>query len=176
MEGVPIRNARRGDIPSLLLLWGAMMNELAEADDRFAVHPRAREHMAATFAAWLQDPQRFVVVAEEAGRLVVGFAAAGIVKGDGWQAAENRGQITDSFVVAPRRRLGIGRRLVGRLLDLLYEKGVNTVRLAVAVRSEGARAFWSSLGWADLIAVFERTAPDVSEFGEPEAPSAEADG
>ena len=32
MEGIPIRNARRGDIPSLLLLWDAMMREFVDAN------------------------------------------------------------------------------------------------------------------------------------------------
>ena len=159
MEGLPIRNARRGDIPSLLLLWTAMMKENAEADARLAIHARAREHMASEFAAWVQDPKRFLVVAEEGGRLVVGFAAGAVVPGAGWQEPERLGQITDCYVVPPRRRQGIGRRLVGRVIDLLYEKGIDTVRVAVATRNEASHAFWRSMGWSDLEVVLERPAP-----------------
>jgi len=161
MEGVPIRNARRGDIPSLLLLWGAMMKENAAADPRLALHPRAREHMAAEFAKWLSDPRHCVVVAEEGGHLVVGFAAASVSPGNGFQIPETLGRISDCFVARPRRRLGIGRRLTGRLTDLLYEKGVGTVRVAVAVQNEGARAFWDSMGWSDLEEVLERPIDDA---------------
>ena len=156
MEGLPIRNARRGDIPSLLLLWGAMMKENATADVRPALHPRAREHMAAEFTRWVQDPEWCVVVAEEGGHLPVGFAAASISPGNGFQVPDQVGRITDCFVAGPRRRRGIGRRLAGRLMDLLYEKDVGTVRVAVAVHNEGARAFWASLGWEDLEEVLER--------------------
>ena len=155
MEGVPIRNARRGDIPSLLLLWQAMMKENAQLDARFALHPRAREHMASEFASWLQDPQRSVIVAEEGGRLVIGYATAIVTTGNGWQIPETLARITDRFVIPPRRRAGVGRRLAGRLLDLLYERGVDTVRLPVAAANDGARAFWRSLGWEDLEEVFE---------------------
>ena len=155
MEGVPIRNARRGDIPSLLLLWQAMMKENANLDPRFALHPRAREHMAGEFASWLQDPQRSVIVAEEGGRLVIGYATAIVTPGNGWQIPETLARITDCFVIPPRRRAGVGRRLAGRLLDLLYEKGVDTVRLPVAFANEGAQAFWRSMGWANLEEVFE---------------------
>jgi ribosomal protein S18 acetylase RimI-like enzyme len=159
VEGIPIRNARRGDVPSLLLLWTAMMRENAAIDPRLGVHPRAREHMAAEFARWIRDPKRIVVVAEEAGRLVVGFAAALVSPGNGWQVPARLGRISDIFVVPPRRRNGLGRRLAGRLLDLLYEKGVDTVRLAVAVHSEDARAFWESVGWEILEVVLEKEAP-----------------
>lgn len=156
MEGVPIRLARRGDIPSLLLLWTAMMEEFVSLDPRFAVHPQAREHMAATLASWLQDPNRIVVVAEEGGRMIVGFAAGVVAPGNGWQVPERVGRISDTYVAKPRRRMGIARRLAGRILDLLYEKGVGTVRLAAAVHNEGAVAFWRSMGWSELETVLER--------------------
>lgn len=157
MEGIPIRLARRGDIPSLLLLWSAMMKEFASLDPRFAIHPKAREHMAATFATWPQDSARIVVVAEEGGRMVVGFAAGVVVSGNGWQIPARLGRISDLYVAGPRRRAGIARRLVGRILDLLYEKDVDTVRLAAAVHNESAVAFWRSMGWIELEAVLERS-------------------
>jgi GNAT superfamily N-acetyltransferase len=161
MEGVPIRNARRGDIPSLLLLWEAMMKEHAALDPRLAAHPRAREHMANQFSKWVSDPDRHLVVAEEGGRLVVGFASAVLAEGNGWQIPERLARITDCFVIRPRRRRGIGRRLTGRLLDLLYEQGLDTVRLATAEANEGAHAFWESMGWADLEEVMEREIPEA---------------
>jgi len=168
VEGIPIRNARRGDIPSLLLLWEAMMKENAAADARLALHPRALAHMAATFARWIRDPGHHVVVAEEGGRIVVGFATASVSAGNGWQIPEQLGRITDCFVVGPRRRRGIARRLTGRLMDLLYEKGVGTVRVAVAVQNEVAHAFWQSVGWEDIEEVAERCVPPATgQIGEP---------
>jgi len=161
VEGIPIRNARRGDIPSLVLLWDAMMKEIAALDPRFEMHPRAREHRAAEFQRWLQDDDRLLVVAEESGRLVVGFAMAVRRPGNGWQVPDRYGTIGDVFVVRPRRRMGIARRLTGRLLDLLYEGGIGTVRLSVAVHNEGARAFWTSMGWAPLDVVVQRDLPDA---------------
>jgi ribosomal protein S18 acetylase RimI-like enzyme len=160
MEGLPIRNARRGDIPSLLLLWNAMMQENAAADPRLALHPRAKEHMTAEFARWIRDPKHCIVVAEEGGHLVVGFAAASIAPGNGFQVPDPVGVISDCFVARPRRRLGIGRRLTGRVTDLLYEKGVNTVRVAVAIQNKGACAFWKAVGWGDLEEVLERPITD----------------
>ncbi len=156
MEGVPIRNARRGDIPALLLLWAAMVEENARLEPRLASHPHAREHMAGQFSTWLQDPDRDVVVAEENGRLVVGFAAARIASGTGWHKPVRVGEVTDCFVVPPRRRQGIARRMVGRLLDLLYEKDAEIVRCRVVGANAGALAFWRSMGWDDLEEVLEK--------------------
>lgn len=159
MEGVPIRNARRGDIPSLLLLWTALMEEVAQADPRLRPHPRAREHMMAQLSEWLQAPGRILVVAEEGGRLVVGFASAVVEATGGWVAPSRVGRVQDCYVVPPRRRHGIGRRLVGRTLDLLYEAGAEAARVTVPAKHPGSRAFWDALGWSDLETLVERPAP-----------------
>ncbi len=156
MEGTPIRAARRGDIPALLLLWAAMVEENARLDARLSLHPHAREHMAGQFASWLQDSDREVVVAEERRRLLVGFAASRITAGTGWHKPTRLGEITDVFVVPPRRRSGVGRRLVGRLLDLLYDKGADTVRCRAVTANPGAVAFWQSMGWQDLEEILEK--------------------
>ena len=156
MEGVPIRAARRGDIPSLLLLWEQMMKENAALDDRLEIHPRAKEHWATPLQTWLQDPDHIVVVAEEAGRLVVGYAAGSIVPSPNWEADTKLGEVSDCFVVGPRRRRGIARRLVGRILDQLFEKGVSQMRLQAAARNESSVAFWRSIGWEVSEEIFEK--------------------
>jgi ribosomal protein S18 acetylase RimI-like enzyme len=158
METVPIRPARRGDIPSLVLLWTAMMEENTRLDPRFRMHPHAKEHVAEEFATWLQDPQRTVLVAEEGGRVLVGYAAAVIGPGNGWQLPDVVGQIVDCFVAPARRRRGVARRLVGRLRDVLYERGVSTMRLQVAAANADSQAFWRSLGYEPLEFVLERDA------------------
>jgi ribosomal protein S18 acetylase RimI-like enzyme len=158
VDAIPIRTARRGDVPSLLMLWGAMVDENARLDPRLSVHPDAREHMSRSLAAWVDDPSRVVLVAEEGRRLIVGFAAGHLTDGDGLHASRQLGQVTDCFVAPARRRSGCGRRLVSRLHDLLSEKGAECVRLQVASRNEASQAFWKSLGYEVLEEVFERPA------------------
>jgi ribosomal protein S18 acetylase RimI-like enzyme len=131
------------------------------------MHPHAREHMAEQFASWLQDPTRIVCVAEEQGRLVVGYAAGCHGPGNGWQVPATLGQVTDCYVVPARRRRGVARRLATRLRDLLFERGVSTVRLQVAARNEASHAFWRSMGWEDLEVVLERDTGPVA----PRAPA-----
>lgn len=159
MEAIPIRTARRGDVPSLLLLWAAMVEENARLDPRLAVHADAKERMARTLATWVDDPARIVLVAEEHNRLVVGFAAGQVLAGNGLQVPARLGEVTDCYVVPARRRRGAGRRLAGRLLDLLAEKGAESVRLQVVAKNVEAQAFWASLGWEPLEEILERPAP-----------------
>jgi ribosomal protein S18 acetylase RimI-like enzyme len=161
-DAVQVRPARRGDIPSLVLLWASMMEENARLDPRLGMHPHAKEHMAEQFASWVQDATRVVLVAEEQGRLLVGYAAGCHGAGNGWQVPAVLGQVTDCFVVPARRRRGVARRLAARLRDVLFERGVSTVRLQVAATNEASRAFWRSMGWEDLEVILEReVAPPV---------------
>jgi len=154
MEGIPLRNARLGDLPMLLLLWEQMRKENTALDARLAVHPRAKEHMAANLQRWIQDPDHLVIVAEEGKRLLVGFAAAGRLPGVDGGLAE--GEISDCFVLGARRRRGIARRLVGRIEDQLEEKGVHSMRLQASAENAGSRAFWEAIGYTVDEVILER--------------------
>jgi ribosomal protein S18 acetylase RimI-like enzyme len=156
MEAMPIRPARRGDVPSLLLLWTAMMEENARLDPRLSLHPDARDHASRSLSAWVEDPARAVLVAEENGRLVVGYAAGVVSPGDGVRVPERLGQVSDCYVLPARRRRGIARRLATRLQDLLFERGADAVRLQAVSRNADALGFWRSLGYEVLEEVLER--------------------
>lgn len=155
MDAIPIRAARRGDVPSLLLLWSAMLDENARFDPRLAPHPDARESAAGSFAQRVEDPNEVVLVAED-GRVPVGFAAGKVTPGNGFQVPDKLGQITDCYVIPARRRRGAGRRLASRLVDLLVGKGAESIRLQVVVKNPAAEAFWASLGYEPLEVIFER--------------------
>jgi ribosomal protein S18 acetylase RimI-like enzyme len=155
MDAIPIRNARRGDVPSLLLLWSAMLEENARFDPRLTPHPDARESAAGSFAQRVEDPDEVVLVAED-GRVPIGFAAGKVTPGNGFQVPGRLGQITDCYVIPARRRRGAGRRLASRMADLLVGKGAETIRLQVVVKNAEAEAFWASLGYAPLEVIFER--------------------
>ncbi len=156
MDAVPIRAARRGDVPSLLVLFQAMTGENARIDPRFSTHPDAAEHMSRAFLSWVDDPHRVVLVAEEGQRLLVGYAAGVLTQADGLGAHVRIGQVTDCFVVPARRRKGVARRLAGRLFDVLVERGAQAVRLQVVARNRAAQDFWTSLGYAPLEEILER--------------------
>jgi ribosomal protein S18 acetylase RimI-like enzyme len=160
MEGIPIRIARRGDVPSVHALWQAMMAEHTRLDGRLAMHAEAATWMAAQLGTWIGDPQRLLLVAEESTRLVVGYVAARLLPPPA-PGQEREGEITDCFVAPARRRRGIARRLASRALDLLDERRVSCVRLQAAVSNPGAVAFWRSLGFEPVETVLERDTPGV---------------
>jgi ribosomal protein S18 acetylase RimI-like enzyme len=141
-----------------------MMEENARLDPRLRLHPDARDHASRSFAAWIDDASRAVLVAEENGRLVVGYAAGVVSPGDGVHAPDRIGQVSDCYVLPARRRRGIARRLATRLQDVLLERGADVLRLQVVSRNESSRAFWRSLGYDVLEEVLER--PPVRD-GEP---------
>jgi ribosomal protein S18 acetylase RimI-like enzyme len=171
VDDVVLRTARRGDVPSLVLLWVAMLEENARLDPRLAPHPDAREHMARALASRIADPSWVVVVAEEARRLVVGFAAGALSDESALRGPSRSAQLTDCFVAPSRRRRGFARRLVSRVHDALAERGAESVRLTVAASNAGAQAFWASLGYEPLEEVLERPADAA---GEPVAGAASA--
>ena len=158
MEGIPIRGARRGDIPSLHALWQAMMAEHARFDPRMEVHPQAATWMAAQLGQGLSDSHRLVLVAEESARLVVGFASARLLPFGGHPGERREAELTEAFVAPARRRRGIARRLVARLIDLLDERRVTGIRLQAAARNPGALLFWRSLGFEVIETVLQRDA------------------
>lgn len=169
MDAIPVRNARRGDVPSLLLLWHAMLEENARFDPRLLPHADARTAAAADFGRRVDDPEEVVLVAED-GRVPIGFAAGKVTPGNGFQAPARLGQITDCYVIPARRRRGAGRRLASRLTDLLLGKGAETIRLQVVVANAEAGAFWASLGFDPLEVILERPARAAAASGPPSDP------
>ncbi len=173
MEGIPIRNARRGDVPSLHALWQAMMAEHGRMDPRLGMHPEAPTHMAAQLGAWVVDPHRLMVVAEEGSRLIVGYAAARLLPFGGSPGEEREAEITEAFVAPARRRRGLARRLVSRLLDALDERRVASVRLQAAAANPAGLAFWRSLGFEVVETILEREVPRAPGAEPGSGPAAE---
>lgn len=92
----------------------------------------ARAHRVLTGAHLL------VCLADE--EKVVGFVSARALFGEA--------EIFDLCVLRDKRRRGIGRALLRRLLDLLREEGVQEVFLEVRASNEGAQALYRSLGFS----------------------------
>ena len=159
MEGVPIRPARRGDVPSLHALWQAMLAEHARLDARLATHPEAPTWMATQLGQAVADPHRLVLVAEEGARLVIGFVSARILPFTGAPGEQREAEIAECFVAPARRRRGIARRLVQRVLDMLDERRIAAVRIQVAAQNPGALAFWRSLDFEVVETILERPQP-----------------
>lgn len=155
----PVRAAVPADVPSLVLLHAAMLEENGRLEPRLAPHPELRANAAAELPRRLADAEHVVLVAEERPGLVVGFAAGRLERGDGVRGPERVGTVTDCFVVPARRRRGLARALATRLARALAARHAEELRLHVVARNADALAFWSSLGYRPVEELLEKPAP-----------------
>ncbi len=152
----PVRAAAAADVPSLILLFAAMLEENGRLEPRLAPHPELRANAATELPRRLSDPDHVVLVAEERPGLVVGFAAGRLERGDGVRREARIGTVTDCFVVPARRRRGLARGLASRLADALAVKEAEELRLHVVARNAEALAFWTSLGYRPVEELLEK--------------------
>ena len=67
-----------------------------------------------------------------------------------------RGEITDLFVRASKRRRGVGRALLGAALAWVKQRGASRIEVRVAATNPEALAFWRASGFADFMDVLHR--------------------
>ena len=125
------------------------------------------------YAIYLRDRMReidsAVFVAESEGR-VVGVAVGSIRVQDAFFETRRYGYVSDLVVSPDARRHGIGRALWGRVALWFRSVGLDIVRLHVATRSPGARAFWRGVGAEDFLAEAWINLPDAQQLaGRPPA-------
>jgi ribosomal-protein-alanine N-acetyltransferase len=108
--------------------------------DLAALHARAfttpRPWSEAEFAALLADPLAFLLVEGDAGFLL-GRAVAG------------EAELLTIAVLPEARRLGLGRRLVGRFIYQARLRGADSAFLEVAEDNAAARALYLAAGFAE---------------------------
>lgn len=89
------------------------------------------------------DPDRLLLVAEDAGGLCAFAACRRLPPGGG---IGTDGEVTALYVLRRAQRRGAGRELMGRLLAFMAERGMASAGLWVLRENEGARAFYRALG------------------------------
>jgi GNAT superfamily N-acetyltransferase len=134
-----LRPARREDVPALVALF---------ADDDLG---RTREGAPleaylAAFEAIERDPNNTVYVLDIGGK-VSGCAQLTIIPGLGRRGMK-RALIEAVRVTAPLRGRGLGRRLIGDLVDIARQKGCGMVQLTSDKRRTDAHRFYGALGFA----------------------------
>jgi len=149
-ENAVVRAAKAADEREILRLIRAELLTQEAADPRFTLRPDASDRYAVYFRDRLRDLDSAVFVAEEGGRLV-GMLVAAVRRQETLFELRRFGYVSDLVVQPESRRGGIGRRLHERAVSWFRTLGIDVVRLHVAARSDGARAFWKSLGAAEFL-------------------------
>ena len=127
VAAVQVRSMQSGDLERVL--------EIAQLRSE-APHWSAEAYQRAMDSA--ATPRRYARVAERAGELL-GFAVVVAIAGE----AE-----LESIAVAPEaERQGVGRLILGHLLDLAQKENLSRILLEVRASNQRAIGFYRALGW-----------------------------
>lgn len=99
----------------------------------------ARPWSERLFRDELKDPERTVYLVAVDGAVVIGFAGAMLVA--------DEAHVTNVAVMADRRRGGLGRRLVGSVLERCVEAGAISATLEVRASNRAAQRLYHSFGF-----------------------------
>jgi|SRR5690606_16724216 len=145
---IVIRPARPDDAVAIarvqVATWNTTYRGLVPDEylDNMEEEPRARHWRDVTSRNAEAAGNRFVIVAEDTGRGVVGFAAAGPERrGD----PHFRGELEAIYILIDYQRQGIGRQLVREVAQRLLQRGFNTMLVWVLAENP-FRGFYEALG------------------------------
>lgn len=156
---MPLRPATPSDVPLVLPMVGALLDEHAARDpDRFATLPDVLDRYARWLPIRATDPRSVFLVAEEPdipdpmkpGLTKPGLAAflvASIESAIPIYATAEFGWIHDLYVVPAARRRGIARALTREAVARFRSLGVTQVRLETASFNDAARATFEAEGF-----------------------------
>lgn len=138
MRGVELRLAAEADAEALLAIYAPYVRDTAIS---FEYVPPTLEEFRARIRNTLAS-YPFLVAEGKGG--ILGYAYAGRFQARaayGWSAE------TTVYIAPNARRLGVGRLLYERLLDLLRRQGVQNAYACVSCPNEPSIAFHQSLGY-----------------------------
>ena len=135
------RTATLADIETL-----AELNHQLIADEG-ADNPRSVPQLAERMAEWLEGRYRAVLF-EEGGAPV----AYALYRDDGESI-----YLRQFFVTRERRRTGVGRDAITRLVNEVFPPGKRVV-VEVLAKNARAMAFWHAMGFVDYFMTLERPA------------------
>jgi ribosomal protein S18 acetylase RimI-like enzyme len=147
-EVITVRPATPSDAASLGRFGAMLVAAHHEFDpDRFMVATSGTERAYGDYLVGKSaQADVFVLVAEEAGA-VLGYAYGGL-EGNDYMALRGPAGVVYDLVVDPdRRRQGIGRKLLKKIVDTLAERGAPRIVLFTAERNQNAQRLFASAGF-----------------------------
>ena len=159
-----IRRATAADAEAIGDMWEALVTYHEALDpDLPTASPDGGKRYANLLVNRLEDTYTRSFVAEEDGRLV-GFVLGMVVDlVPDMFAQEPCGFLADIYVDTAYRRRGIGRALVGALLDWFKGLGVPYFDWHVAAHNPEGLAFWRALGGRDIMVRMRANTGDRQE-------------
>jgi ribosomal protein S18 acetylase RimI-like enzyme len=143
-----IRPAAPADLPAVGRLGALLVRTHHDFDpQRFlAARPGTPEGYASFISTQLEDPDKSVLVADDNGD-VIGYAYAAI-EGYDYMALRGPAGVLHDVIVDPEHRgRGVGRLLLGAMLEFFRSREVPRVVLSTAERNEAAQRLFASTGF-----------------------------
>ena len=155
-----IRAAVPGDEARLAVLNG-FVHDLHVANRPEYFKPTRAEHVSAWFRSILQKPAALIWIAEEDG-VPVGYVLALLHEREEnpFRSARRWCEIDQIAVNDTRRRRGIARTLVQRVLAEVRRRGIRDVEMSSWSFNEAAHAAFRRLGFAPQVIRFGLTLPE----------------
>jgi ribosomal protein S18 acetylase RimI-like enzyme len=153
---VRVRAAAPRDLDRVAALASLLFAEHARAGARFALAPGREGELRALLGGFVRDAQRALLVAEDEGGALAGFALASLLRRAGPFAETARGEVDWLYVREEARRRGAGRSLVAAALVWLRGQGAARVEVHVERDNAAGRAFWDAQDFAPAMDVLER--------------------
>jgi len=133
----PVRMARATDAAGLARL-------VTEFRDYLAMSEPAGTALAEALPRCLADPSSEFLVAENAGRELVGFVQLRL-RSSLWYGLE--AEVEDLFVAAAARGGGVGRRLIAFAIERARARGCTRIGLTTNENNQAAVALYESVGF-----------------------------
>lgn len=152
------RKARIADLPKLVDVWKAFMNEhraiVCEHEPRYEslyrLQPNAPRLIADYFRRMIHSKNARLAVAEDEGNEIVGYALGKIKKNIPVYAVSSLGELTDLYVEADHRGIGVGRRLMDAVDSWFQAKAMKWATVGVNAHNARARILYKKHGYFDF--------------------------
>jgi GNAT superfamily N-acetyltransferase len=147
-------------LDSIEPLWNALQEHHSRITPSLGPHTPKRElgdawrMRRSKYERWLEDPETFFVVAEDAGG-PIGYAFVTVGPGyASWATGERAAELETLSVLPNRRGSGVGAALIEAVWDRLAEIGIEDMAITTTETNVDAHRFYERQGFRPGFVVF----------------------
>ncbi len=141
-------------------LWNALQEHHAGITPALGAETPKRDNADAwrmrrmKYEHWLEDPDTFFVLAEDAGR-AIGYAFVTVGFGyASWETGDRMAQLETLSVLTERRGEGVGAALMEAVWERLAEAGVDELGISTTTTNVDAHRFYEQQGFQQRFVIY----------------------
>ena len=152
MTDLKLREARKADVESLVALVERLKRLNEEFDPLFRVRGDARERTRRYLENGVERPDKFILVAEDAGK-IIGMLKAEIRERIFYEPA-SEGAIIEFYLMPEHRHGGLGRKMIEEATKRLKERGVQLITAEFPSMNKISASFYERLGYRAILSIY----------------------